>query len=473
MLRYLIKRLLFFIPALFMVSLVAFALSKLAPGDPVLIMSRSRADETMRNLVDAERVYREYSRLLGLDKPVFYFAFSNQAFPDSLYRIINPERQQTLRKLLYQFGNWPALESYYQAIRPVETELRQLLATKATDEVIEHLRITQGIYTTFDTAGIRNRLVALNTFGNTIPENKTLHTAVDNLQEAYRQLCQHPQRSRLFLPAIHWYGFDNQYHRWLSSCLQGNFGVSYLDGRPVSRKIREALRWTLRLNLTAIFLAYLLAIPLGVQMARRAHSSFDRSMTLILFLLYSLPSFWVATTLLIFFTTPEYGMQFFTITGISDIPAGASWGQRISENIRHMVLPVFCLTYGSLAFISRQMRNALLEVLQQDFIRTARAKGLPERVVIWKHGFRNALFPIITLFGSIFPAVIAGSVIIEVIFNVPGMGKLTVDSIRSQDWPMVYTILLLSALLTMVGLLVSDMLYAIADPRVNYQEKTT
>ena len=140
---------------------------------------------------------------------------------------------------------------------------------------------------------------------------------------------------------------------------------------------------------------------------------------------------------------------------------------------RQLVLPVFCLTYGSLAFITQQMRNAMLEVLEQDFIRTARAKGLPERQVIWKHALRNALFPIITLFGAVFPAMMAGSVVIESIFNLPGMGKLAVESIRNQDWPVVYAILLLSASLTMAGLLISDWLYAMADPRVTYRRKTS
>ena len=131
-----------------------------------------------------------------------------------------------------------------------------------------------------------------------------------------------------------------------------------------------------------------------------------------------------------------------------------------------MVLPVFALSYGALAFISRQMRGSMVDVLRQDYVRTARAKGLKEKAVVWKHAFRNALFPIITMFASVLPASIAGSVVIEVIFNIHGMGKVVVDSIFRDDWPLVYSVLMLASVLTMVGILLADILYALADPRI-------
>jgi peptide/nickel transport system permease protein len=184
--------------------------------------------------------------------------------------------------------------------------------------------------------------------------------------------------------------------------------------------------------------------------------------------LYSLPNFWIATMLVVFFTTPEYGMDWFPSLGLGDLPPDAPFWQRFVEAGTHLVLPVFCLAYGALAFISRQVRGGMLNVIRQDYIRTAWAKGLNAQPVIWKHAFSNALFPIITMFASIFPAVFAGSVVIEVIFNIPGMGKLTVDAIFQRDWPVVYTVLMLAAVLTMTGILVADILYAIADPRVSY-----
>ena len=133
---------------------------------------------------------------------------------------------------------------------------------------------------------------------------------------------------------------------------------------------------------------------------------------------------------------------------------------------QHFFLPVVCVTYGALAYITRQVRNSMLGILQSDYIRTARAKGLSERQVIWKHAFPNALFPLITMFGSILPSAIAGALIVELIFNIPGIGKLTIDSIYTKDWPIVYALLLLTAIMTVVGILLAYLLYAWADPRV-------
>ncbi|MBK9015527.1 MAG: ABC transporter permease [Saprospiraceae bacterium] len=151
-----------------------------------------------------------------------------------------------------------------------------------------------------------------------------------------------------------------------------------------------------------------------------------------------------------------------------DIPTSAPWWKQIWLAVPHLLLPIFCVTYPSVAYISRQARGGMANVLGQDYIRTARAKGLPERAVIWKHGFRNALFPLITLFASVLPAAIAGSVAIEVIFDIPGMGLLTYDAIFQKDWPIVFTVLMLGSVLTVAGMLLADILYAFTDPRIKY-----
>ena len=165
-------------------------------------------------------------------------------------------------------------------------------------------------------------------------------------------------------------------------------------------------------------------------------------------------------------------MDWFPTHGLGDISEDDSFWDIFWMRAYHLVLPVFCMSYASLAFVSRQMRGGMIDVFQQDYIRTARAKGFAEQLVIWKHSFRNALFPIITLVASIFPGLLAGSLVIEVIFSIPGMGKLTIDSIYARDWPVVYTILMFSALMTMIGILVADLLYAWADPRVSFAKKS-
>jgi peptide/nickel transport system permease protein len=174
--------------------------------------------------------------------------------------------------------------------------------------------------------------------------------------------------------------------------------------------------------------------------------------------------------LIIFFTTPQYGMNFFPNFGVGDVTSDMSWWDIFVERAIHMILPVFCLTYGSLAYLSRQMRGGILSVFRQDYIRTARAKGVPEGKVVWKHAFRNSLIPIITIFASLFPAAISGSFIIENIYSIPGMGQMALSALVSRDYPVVFTVMMFSAFLTLVGTLMSDILYAFVDPRISFDK---
>ena len=292
----------------------------------------------------------------------------------------------------------------------------------------------------------------------------------DQLQKSYQDVITRPTKSKLYIPGFSWYGIDNQYHNWISRTITGDFGISYRDGRPVAKKIWDAIKVTLLLNGLAIFFAYFISIPTGVYAASNRDGKFDKASSIIFFLLFSLPTFWLATLLLVFLTTPEYGMDIFPTLGLRNLESSAPFWARFWDLAWHLVLPVFCLTYTSLAYVARQVRGGMLEILSQDFVRTAKAKGLNRVQVLWKHAFPNALFPLITLFAAILPAAFAGSFVIEYIFNIPGMGWLTLQSIRGQDWPVVYIIFMLASILTIVGILLSDILYAVVDPRVRFKE---
>lgn len=260
--------------------------------------------------------------------------------------------------------------------------------------------------------------------------------------------------------------------------LRGDFGISYDDKKPVATKIKEAIYWTLIMNFFSILISYLISIPLGVRSAlwkSKGKKVKDNINTTFLFILYSLPSFWIGTILLVFFTTPEYGewLDWFPTNGAQDYnlkndPNASAWA-KLCDILHHLTLPIFCITYGSLAYLSRQMRGSMLGVLRQDYIRTAWSKGLGEQKVIWKHAFRNSLFPIITLFSSVFPRALSGSIAIEMIYAVPGMGWLVLASITARDWPVVFTIVMFAAILTMIGNLIADILYAFVDPRISFK----
>ena len=268
------------------------------------------------------------------------------------------------------------------------------------------------------------------------------------------------------------YGLDKpiyeRYWIWLKQIVTLDFGRSYKDHRPVIDKIAERLPITITLNILSIFIIYLVAIPLGVYSAVRTGSFMERSSTFFLFILYSIPSFWMAMILIFFLGGGEY-WNVFPVYGILS-PGAESYPfyKKALDFLWHIVLPVFCLTYGSFAYLSRFQKGSLLEVLREDFVRTATAKGLPPSKVILRHALRNALIPIITILAGLLPAMIGGSVIIETIFSIPGIGQRGFESVLARDYPMIMAIATISAFLTLLGILFSDIVYVLVDPRISF-----
>lgn len=271
------------------------------------------------------------------------------------------------------------------------------------------------------------------------------------------------------------YGLDRpiyvQYAMWLKRIVTLRFGDSMVDHRPVTDKIADALPITLALNIITIIIIYVISVPLGVFSALHTRSIWDRFVTVILFVLYSLPSFWVASVLIAYLGGGDY-LNWFPIVGfVSPGADGLRWYQWTGNVAWHLVLPVVCLTYGGFTFLSRFVRGTMLEVIRQDYITTAKAKGLSGWKVVWKHAFRNTLIPILTLMGTLLPALLGGSVIIEQIFSIPGMGRLGFQSILARDYPVIMAIATIQAFLTLVSLLLADLMYVWADPRITFEER--
>jgi peptide/nickel transport system permease protein len=261
-----------------------------------------------------------------------------------------------------------------------------------------------------------------------------------------------------------------QYARWVGRLVRLDFGESFQDGRPVSTRIGESLPATALLSGLALLLSFLLAVPLGVVSAARRDSALDRGITIGLFLLYSLPSFWVAIGLLLLFSGGR-ALSWFPIQGLVSpgYAALSAWG-KVRDLGWHVVLPVGCLSYAALASISRYARGGMLEALSQDYVRTARAKGLPERAVVWRHALRNAAIPILTLGGLMVPGILSGSVVVEQIFGIHGMGLLAFEALSHRDYPTVMGVTTLAALLTLAATLLADLSYAVADPRIRLED---
>ena len=255
--------------------------------------------------------------------------------------------------------------------------------------------------------------------------------------------------------------------------LHGDFGtsVSVDKGCPVTELILERLPVTLRLNIMAILLTYLLAIPMGILAGVFPDSRYDKITTLLLFFLYSLPTLWVA--LILQATLCKGGfLPIFPLKGLEpELTEGLSTWRIIGGTLMHYVLPVLCLTYGGFAGLSRFTRSAMMDVMKQDYIRTAVAKGVPPLDVVLSHAFRNTLVIMVTLFAGLLPALVSGSILVEYVFNIPGMGSLSMMALSSRDIPLLMTLFAFGGALTLAGMLLADLLYVFVDPRISFQSK--
>jgi peptide/nickel transport system permease protein len=264
------------------------------------------------------------------------------------------------------------------------------------------------------------------------------------------------------------YGLDKplheQYADWLGRFVRLDFGRSFVDDKKVIDKIAEVVPVTLTINLLSLLLIILTAIPIGVLSATRQYSIFDKLTTVFVFVGFSTPTFWLALILMIIFGVslgllPISGIQSIDISGMGPLDRLADWA-------KHLVLPVGLSAFGGIAGLSRYSRSSMLEVIRQDYIRTAAAKGLSESAIIVRHALRNALMPIVTILGLSVPGLIGGSVIFETIFAIPGMGRLFYSSAMSRDYPTIMGILVIGAVLTLIGNLIADLSYALVDPRI-------
>lgn len=267
------------------------------------------------------------------------------------------------------------------------------------------------------------------------------------------------------------YGLDKpihvQYINWLNRLIKLDFGKSFVDDRKVIEKIIERIPATLILNIVSLTIILVVAIPLGIISATKQYSFIDRFTTVITFVGFSIPTFWLALLLMLFFGVY---LEILPISGMTSVVFDElSTFDKIIDFLKHLILPAAISSIGGFASISRYTRSNMLEVINQDYIRTARAKGLPENMVIYKHALKNALLPIITILGLSLPGLISGGFIFETIFAWPGMGRLGYESAMNFDYPVIMGIATIGSILTLFGNILADITYAIVDPRIRYR----
>jgi len=428
MIQYSIQRILLAIPTLLGITLISFLIMHLAPGDPVdLFLGGVAGDEGISTdrKADLEKTREDLRRQLGLDKP-----------------------------LHIQYLSWLS-NLLLRAERLDEFERTALLV----DGVLEGLDEARRAELAHLKLGARKERF-LEDFGRAYPER------VDELvQSAFWQ------GRRFEVEGNYRYGGAGlelfRAGKWRLVTLI--LGRSFKDQQPVVDHILERLPITLEINLISLLIAYLVGIPLGVLLAAKQDSLLDRSLTAGTFMLWSMPSFWVGMLLIMFFCNKEF-FYWFPASGIQSMEATEDWGfwRLLKDHAHHMVLPVLTSAYASFAGISRYMRTSMLENLRLDYVRTAYAKGLRQKVVVLRHVLRNSLIPIVTLMAWLLPTVIAGSVIIETIFTIPGMGFLAFQAVIVRDYPMAMAIFTIAAALSLLGILVADILLKAVDPRIEF-----
>jgi len=307
-------------------------------------------------------------------------------------------------------------------------------------------------------------------FGITIITFAVIHLAPGrptDLQAQFNPKVSLEARERI----AHLYGLDKplniQYMDWVKRSLRLDFGISFVDSRPVIEKIRERIPITLGINLASIILILLIGIPIGVSSAVKEGGFYDRFMTVFVFVGFAIPTFWLAL-ILMDMVGVRWGIL--PISGIKSLEFEKfGFFEKVIDVARHLILPVFVSAFGGLAGISRYMRSNMVHVLKQDYIRTARAKGLKEKDVLYKHALKNALLPVVTILGLSVPGLIGGSVIFESIFSIPGMGRLFYESVMTRDYPVIMGVLVIGAALTLLGNLLADVSYAAVDPRIKLE----
>lgn len=483
MLTYIIKRILLMIPTFLAISLIVFTIVNFAPGNPGAKQVGADGGQ-QANTGEQRESYRIFKEQFNLDKPVLLntrYDLDQSEVETVLTQVLNKDKSvKPADRIIAQetIENWgryavPALIDILQ--NHADKDLQALASQRLTINARKRL---QGEFRKDLTQEQReaNKIIAdeIESFKKQYFISGDFEDANAGTEEAVKKFWTDwytqnaseweysgsDKLSILFL--------DTRFAKYWGNLARLDFGVSHLDKRPVLNKVLEKLKYSLSLAVTSVFLAYLISLPLGIWSAVKENTVADRIVTVILFMLYSLPTFFVGVVLLNFFTIGS-PLKWFPTAGFESIDTSQMTTiQYLKDVTWHIFLPITCMTYGSLAALSRYARTGLLDIIRADFIRTARAKGLSEPVVIVKHAARNGMIPIITLMATLLPVLIGGSVVIEVIFGIPGMGRLGFEAIMLRDYNVIMAILLISSVLTLIGMLLSDLMYALVDPRITF-----
>ena len=478
---YILKRIVLMIPTFFAISLVIFVVLNFAPGDPgaATLGGSDQGSGQRAELAGQKREsYRLFKEQFNLDKPILWNTRFSLGVKDVrrvlatiLDKTATPASRITCQEDIENWGQYAIpglleilLEDPDPEMGAFASARLAINAQRAIPQVGDQ-PLTDAQRAELRAIAADNERVRSQVFSKT--DGQERQAAVRAAWKAWHD----DAAARWDYTAARKLGiffFDTRFARYWSNLARLDFGVSHVDKRPVLQKVWKKLKYSVTLSFTSVVLVYLLSVPLGIWSAVRQKTLTDRVVTVVLFMLYSLPSFFVGVFLLNLLTrgTP---LQVFPTSGFESLETDRMTTlEYLRDVLWHVALPLICMSYASLAVLSRYARTGILDVIRADYIRTARAKGLAEPMVIIKHAARNGMIPILTLLATLLPTLIGGSVVVEVIFGIPGMGQFMYQSITLRDYNAVMAVLLLSSALTLVGMLLSDISYALVDPRISF-----
>ncbi|MEZ4908387.1 MAG: ABC transporter permease [Saprospiraceae bacterium] len=405
MLKYALTKLLIFFPVVFLIAIAVFFVSEIAPGDKIDAYMDIFGSNANENPALKKADYIMTAKKLKLDKPEFYFSIRPYKIPDNYNSIILPENKKIVDSLI--------------ASNIDKTEIEKLLKFNIESEKYD--------------------------LKNIITQYKF------NKKSGFLSN----------LPVFRFNGTDNRFHNWFKNIIKMDFGISYVDGRNVSSKLSEALPYTIIYVLMAYLFSLLISLPIALYSQLKENSISSRIINISLTLFYAMPLFWLATMAVIFLTSDEV----FTITnifpaiGIGNIFTNMTLTEKIKTAIPHLLLPALILAIHSGAYLSILISRSLKKEMGNPYFKGIITKGITKKSAIVKHAFPNSLIPLITAIVVSLPGSIAGSVVIEVIFNIPGMGRLLYNSILKMDWNVVFAIVMIVGVMTYIFYIIGDLIY--------------
>jgi peptide/nickel transport system permease protein len=446
--RHILKRIILFVPTFVLLLLLTVILQENMPGDKISVQLDQSEFQIGENQKSRREQYNRMAKSQGMNWPSFYWTLAPANFVNSV--ALDDSRFDASKKNWLRSYQYEKVDAFFSSLND---HLRQLNVSQDVNDERLYSQLT--------------------TIGEAEPERAEVLIAslsegsADPLSSSLQAVLHSPIGWQGSLPKLKWNGSKNRFHSAISKILVGDWGVSTVDRQSVRTKIGHAIRWTLILSIISLIFALVMAFLLGIHASIHDNSITERFISSTLFGIYAMPLFWLATLLIVFFTSSQYGswLDIFPSVGIIIQDGDQSFLSNLLARGHLLILPIFCLTISSIAFFYQILLSGNRTEMSKPYFLTARAKGLDHRSALVRHSFLNASYPVIGLLAVIIPGLIGGSLVLEVLFNIPGMGRLMFNSILTEDWSIVTTTVLISGILAFVSFILTDVLLYWINPK--------